>query len=217
MSYIKVKYEVFNTLFSIRKKLKELNKIRVLGFDTETRSAYSQEEIKEAKHLLKKPELVDPEYLIDIKLVARSSGLSHPSIIRTTHFIFGISEDESVILVAPDSKTEMLLWEWVANYTGKFLIHNSSFDLKICYQRTGKLPVDFEDTQLLAKCFINNAENWKSKVGLKELMGGYYNPRWSMYEDYNIKNLNDKDFLEYCAIDGGSVVKLWYQLKDYKP
>ena len=132
MSYIKVKYEVFNTLYNINKKLRELNKLTILGFDVETRSTYTQEEVKEAKDLLKHPELIEPEHLINIKQVARSSGLSHPSIIVTTHFIFGLSEDESVILIAQDPRVEKAIWEWVVRYKGKLIVHNSGFDLKIC-------------------------------------------------------------------------------------
>lgn len=216
MSYIKVKYEVFSTLYHINKQLKALNKIPVLGFDVETRSIYPQEQVKEAIALLKHPDEIHSDHLIHVKQVARSSGLSNPRIIRTTHFIFGLTEDESVIFIANDDNTESAIWDWLVRYKGKLLVHNTGFDLKICYQRTGKLPLDYEDTQLLAKCYVNNADSWKAKVGLKVLMGGYYDPKWSMFEDYNIRNLRDEQFLEYCAIDGGAVVKLWDQLKEYK-
>lgn len=204
-------------MYSIRKALRTLSQLSLLGFDVECRSAYTVEEIEEAKSLLKKPELVDPEHLINVKLVARSSGLSNPIITRTTHFIFGIAEDESVILVADNPDTEQMIWNWLITYKGKTIVHNAGFDLKICFQRTGRLPLDYEDTQLLAKTFINNADNWKSKVGLKELMGGYYSPKWSLFEDYNIRNLNDPNFLMYAAIDGASTFKLWHQLQEYTP
>jgi len=217
VSIISVRYTVHNTLYSITKELRRLRLTPVLGFDVECRSAYTAEEIQEAKDLLKKPELLDAAHIVHMKLVAKSSGLSYPSIIRTTHFIFGLSEEESVILIAHDDKTEMLIWNWLVEYKGKLLIHNAMFDLKICKERTGRLPVDFEDTMLLAKTYINNAENWKAKTGLKELVGGYYTPKWSMFEDYNIKNFNDPNFLQYCAIDGAAVVKLWNQLKEHKP
>ena len=208
MSYLKVTYEVYNTLFKINKVLKKLNTHSILAFDVETRSAYSQKEVKEAKDLLKHPELIKPEYLILVKQVAKSSGLSCPQLIHTTHFIFGLSETESVILIAPDKKTEVALWNWVVQYKGKLLIHNTGFDLKICYQRTGQFPVDYEDTQLLAKCYMNNAENWKARTGLKLLMGQYYDPKWSLFEDYNVEKLNNKDFVSYCSIDGAAVVNM---------
>jgi len=214
MSFIVVSYRVYSTLYNINKVLRELNTYSVLGFDVETRSIYTQEEIKEAKVLLKHPELVSPEYLIAIKQVARANGLSTPRLIKTTHFIFGISHTYSIILIAQDAKTEMALWYWVVNYPGKLLVHNTGFDLKICYQRTGKLPIDYEDTQLLAKTYINDAENWKAKVGLKVLMGNQYDPKWSLFEDYNVKNLKDKKFLDYAAIDGAAVQLLWEQMNE---
>ncbi len=92
------------------------------------------------------------------------------------------------------------------------LIHNTGFDLRICYHRTGKLPLDYEDTQLLAKTYVNDADVWKAKVDLKSLMGDQYDPKWSLFADYNVKNLNDKHFLDYAAIDGASVCLLWRQI-----
>jgi hypothetical protein len=213
---IDVQYRVFNTMYSINKILRKLNTYPILGFDVETRSIYAQEEIVDAKKLLKHPELVIPDKLILLKQIARSSGLSNPRIIRTTHFIFGLGVNDSIILVAHDAKTESAIWNWLIWYQGKLLIHNSGFDLKICYQRTGQFPKDYEDTQLLAKTYINNADVWKAKVGLKELVGDYYDPKWSLFDDYNVKNLNDKKFLDYCAIDGGAVVLLWNQLEEYE-
>ena len=214
MSFIVVSYRVYNTLYNINKVLRELNTHSVLGFDVETRSIYTQEEIKEAKALLKKPELVDEDYLILVKQVARSSGLSCPKLIRTTHFVFGLSEEESIILIAGDEKIEAAIWKWVAKYKGTLLVHNTGFDFKICYDRTGVIPSNFEDTQLLAKTFINNAKNWKAKTGLKILVGDYYQPEWALFENYNPKSLNDKKFLDYAAIDGAAVCLLWRHLNE---
>ena len=201
-------------MYTINKMIKQLNKIKLLSFDVETRSVYSKNNVTEAKNLLKEPELVDPEYLVFLKQVSRSSGLSYPSLIKTTHFIFGLSKNSSVIIVAHDKKTEVTLWDFVAKFKGKILVHNAGFDLKICFQRTGMLPLDYEDTQLLAKCYINNSDAWKSRVSLKHLMGEYYIPKWSLFEDYDTKDLQDKNFLEYAAIDGAATFYLYELLEE---
>ena len=211
---INVKYKTFNTFYHINKILHKLNSIKLLAFDVETRSIYSQDEIAEAKNLLKNPELLSPKDLILSKQVAKSSGLSFPSLIKTTHFILGLSKNESVIIVAQDYKTEMLMWNWVVNYPGKLIVHNTGFDLKICYQRTKKFPIDYEDSQLLAKTLINDSETWKARVGLKILMGSYYDPKWSLFKDYDNKNLNDKKGLDYASIDGAATFYLWKLLQE---
>ena len=76
------------------------------------------------------------------------------------------------------------------------------------YHRTGSFPKDYEDTQQLAKSLINDANNYRSRTGLKLLVGSYYPPKWSMKEetDYEVKDLKDKDFLEYCSYDGSCCI-----------
>jgi hypothetical protein len=203
-------------MYTINKMLKTLNLRDIISFDVETRSVYSKANIAEAKNLLKSPELVHPDYVVFLKQVARSSGLSFPSLIKTTHFIFGTSKSDAVVIIAHDKKTEIVLWNFVVNFKGKLLIHNAGFDLKICHQRTNRFPVNFEDTQLLAKCYINHCDTWKSKVGLKSLMGSYYIPKWSLFEDYDVKNLNNQDFLTYASIDGAATYYLYELLLDEK-
>lgn len=187
----------------------------VISFDTETRSIYSQEDVKEAKLLLKNEHEIPYEYKKITNIVSRASGLSYPGIVDVTHFIFGFSKDSSSIFITRNIREELLIWNWLARFRGKVLIHNSLFDLKLMYQRIGKLPLVYEDTQLLAKSLINNAENWKAKVGLKQIMAEYYDPRWALVDDYNIKNLKDEAFLDYCACDGAATFYLWEILQEY--
>jgi DNA polymerase I-like protein with 3'-5' exonuclease and polymerase domains len=174
---------------------------------------YTPEERAEAVQFLK-----DEDLPVDTKrialLVANNSGLSFPSLIQTTHFVFGVSEDYSVILVCDDPQLEMHIWNRIAEYDGLYLVHNTLYDLKIMYNRLRKLPKNYEDTALLAKCLINNAENWRAKVGLKDLMGSYYDPAWSLFNEYEPKNLKDPKFLMYAATDGGATFKLWELIQE---
>lgn len=215
MSFKKVTHNLTTTSYGISKKLAYLLSKPELSFDTETRSVYTKEEVKSAKAMLKNESEIFPEDLKLVKLVAKSSGLSFPSLVKTTHFIFGLNDQHSEILIANNMHEEMLLWNFVTDYTGKFIIHNSMFDLKICIQRTGKLPTNFVDTMLLAKTLINNSDIWKSKVGLKDLMGTSYDPKWSLYTDYDTDNLKDEDFINYCAIDGASCYALYMELQEF--
>jgi len=201
---IHVKYKVFNTDFTIKKALKQLSTYPVISFDLETQSRYSLDQKKEARELLKDNLSYEDTKLC--KLVARSSGLSNPRLIKCTHFIFGISKDESIICIANTRKTEELIFNWLAEYSGKTLVWNSLFDLKIMYNRVKALPLDYEDPMLLLKSLINDVDDWHAKVGLKDFMGQYYDPKWTLIDTYDIINYKDDDFLRYCSIDGAATI-----------
>jgi hypothetical protein len=141
--------------------------------------------------------------------------LSFPSLVNVTHFIFGVSDHESVILICDNHSLELFIWNWIANYRGLLLVHNTLFDLKLMYHRVRKLPRNYEDTQLLAKCLTNNVNIWKCKVGLKDLMGDYYEPAWAMMDVYEPDDPRDIKFLVYCSIDGAATFKLWHDIQDF--
>lgn len=199
---ISVEYTLYTSNYGIRNNLpKLLARCDLLSLDTETRSLYDKEERAEAKEYLKDSEPSDKLYS-HARVVAESSGLSFPSIVRTTHFIFGESRDKSHVVVCTTPEMELFIWNLIADYNGLFLVHNSLFDLKIMYQRIGRLPKNYKDTALMVKCLINHVNIWKAKTGLKVLMGEYYPPKWALMEDYEPENLKKEDFIKYCAIDG---------------
>ena len=217
---IHVKYEIASTTFKIQTILRKLESYSILSLDTETQSIYSKEERKEADKLVqlwKKDKQAETKYPRNeqklIRQIAKSSGLSYPELIKVTHFIFSISEDFSYILIPNSSETEMFVWEWINNYNGKLIIHNSLFDLKIDYHRTKQLPKDYDDTQLMAKVLLNDADEFEGKVGLKHLMGSYYDPKWTMLNEdgYDVVDYKNEAFLRYASIDGAATYKL-YQL-----
>lgn len=211
---IKVEYKVFSTLFAIKRELKRIEATYTeVSFDIETRSIYDKENRKLAKEV--NHDVIDIEEENTLSLITNASGLSHPSIVRTTHVILGLSTDESVVFVI-DDKLEQFLFDWLVNTDLKIIIHNATFDLKMVHHRTGKFPKDFEDTQQLAKSIINDCNNYHSRTGLKLLVGKYFPPKWAMKEDtdYEVANLKDEDFLLYCAIDGAATLLLYRLLKD---
>jgi len=212
--FIEVSYEVYSTPWFIRQKLAQLEEHIMLSFDTETRSVYSKEERKEAKLLLKNPKISLKNKKLSLQVV-NSSGLSFPSLVTVTHFIFGISDCESVVLIAENMAVEMIIWHWLAKYEGLIIVHNSLFDLKLMYHRVKKFPKNYEDTQLLAKTFVNHVDIWKAKVGLKELVGDHYLPAWSLFDTYEPKNLRDPKFLMYAATDGCATILLYEQLEEH--
>ncbi|WAK44668.1 hypothetical protein vBAmePPT11V19_00042 [Alteromonas phage vB_AmeP_PT11-V19] len=187
---------------------------KTVAFDVETRSIYPKYEKEEAKQYLAENEEKNDTYRL-AQLVVNSSGLSNPSIVRTTHFIIGVSFSMSYIFIATDEATELMIWKILSNYKGLMIIHNALFDLRIMFNRVSKMPTNIVDTSLLAKCFINHVNVWKAKVGLKDLMGEFYDPTWTKFKDYEPTDLKDPRFLEYAAIDGAATYHLHEKLNEW--
>lgn len=215
MKTIKVDYNVYTTPDDIINNLENLlNTENLLAFDVETRSVYDKELRKEATQYLKTATYKD-DYYKQALLVSNSSGLSHPSIVHTTHFILSNSKDFSYIFVVRCEELELKIWNLLANYTGTFIIHNALFDLKIMHHRTNKLPKKYVDTSIYAKCFINHVKTYESRVGLKILMETYYDSKWTLLaEDYEPEDLTDKNFLHYCSIDGAATYYLYELIQE---
>lgn len=220
MSIIHVNYEVASTSYKIGQILKKLESYTLISFDVETQSVYSKEERTKAAKLVeqwKKDKVAEAKYSREeqklIRQIGKSSGLSYPTLVKVTHFIFGVSEDLSYIIISYNQQTEQRIWKWLADYQGHTIVHNSLFDFKIMYQRIGKLPQSYDDTQIMARVQTNDADEFEGKVGLKELMGSYYDPKWTLLDEdgYDVVDYKNEAFLRYCAIDGAATFKL-YQL-----
>ena len=68
----------------------------MVSFDIETRSIYTETQRALAKTCLEEPDLSIEEEN-EYTRIKYSSGLSHPSIVQTTHIILGLDVCESVI------------------------------------------------------------------------------------------------------------------------
>jgi len=201
-----IKSKVYTSSYKIKKKLEYLNTLDVVSFDIETRSMYTKAERNLVKDLVKTEE--NPKLKANYKMIANSSGLSFPTITKTTHIIFGISTTESMVFIV-DDKQEQLVFDWLVNTDTKILIWNASFDLKTVYVRTGKFPKDFEDLMIRYKCLINDCNNYISRSGLKVVMANYYPYSWTVDTDYEVSDMKNKNFLTYCHYDGVSVMKAY--------
>jgi hypothetical protein len=208
---IKVEYDLRVTSWGIKDKLADLVDIDHMSFDIETKGLYAKEQRKEAIKLLDLNLDLYTHKLASV--VANNSGLSFPSLVETTHFIFGMSESKSIVLVPPNRQSELYIWNWLARYPGLLLIHNALFDLKVMYHRIKQLPKRYDDTALMLKTLINNSDVWKAKIGLKEVMGDYYSPAWALYDEYEPDDARNPKFLIYAATDGAATFKLWVDIQ----
>ena len=209
-----VTYEMASTAAGINQKLQSLETYDLLSLDTECCGIFSRDDRKYCEEHKEDTEL-SPKERNEHFLIANNSGLSYPSLTHTTHFIFGLSETHSVILVCFSDAQASAVWRWVAKQECMFIIHNASFDLLHMYQAIHKLPKKYEDSSLLAKCLMNNTVVYKARVGLKLLVGHMYKPAWSLFDEYEPEDLLKPAFLEYCAIDGAAVIYLWNNLAEF--
>lgn len=87
--------------------------------------------------------------------------------------------------------------------------HNASFDFRHLYYHTGKMPLNYEDTQLLAKTILNHVEVHKAQTGLKQLAGHKYGA-WGLSEDnFTLEHMYDERMLLYAATDSCATYWLW--------
>jgi len=112
---IKVTYDLYSSSFSAYLMVEELSKQPVVAFDIETRGVYSPEERKKAAKLLaQEGDTMSLQEKRLVSIVANNTGLSFPSLTKTTHFIFSHSKDHSKIVVCDSFELEMKMWRWIA-------------------------------------------------------------------------------------------------------
>lgn len=137
-----------------------------------------------------------------------STGLAHPSQETLTHLAIGISETEAfVIIFAPGVEGPVL--DWLVTTEKKQIWHNLSFDAKYLIHRTGRFPKNYEDSQLLSWSYLNHADTFKAKVGLKGLAGHIYGA-WAIAKDlFGIEHMYDPEMIEYAGTDGCATFFVW--------
>lgn len=142
-----------------------------------------------------------------------SSGLSHPSLVRITHFSLAISETEAYVVILTNPRIQSILLNWLVTTPITQVWHNLSFDGRLIYYHTRKFPPNYEDTQILAKTLLNHVNNQKSMTGLKHLMGYKYGA-WAVSEDnFNQSQMFEEHVLHYAAIDACSTYALWNEIQ----
>lgn len=212
----KVEYTSSNNLFTIIETLNRLEKeYDVLGCDFESCSRYSDEEKEEMKEFLEKnEETLDREEKRQIRQFIESDGLSHPSLTYITHFQVAWNDHESFVAILDTEQKRKTVFRWIVKTKVKQIWHNLSFDGKHIMYHTGKLPQNFEDTEVLSKTLLNHVETYKAKVGLKELMGYKYGS-WAISKDaFNLSQIYDEELIKYAATDPCACFSLYEEIME---
>lgn len=210
-----VDYTSTDNLDIIMKTLNKLSKkYDILAMDFEACSRYSNEEKEVMKTFLEENPETSKEEKRQIKQFIESDGLSHPSLTYVTHFQVAWNDKESFVAILPTNRHRQWIFRWLTKVKVKQIWHNASFDFKHILHYTGKIPQNFEDTDILAKTILNHVNVFEAKTGLKHLMGHKYGD-WAISADaFNISQIYNENLLKYSATDPCATYALWEEIQE---
>jgi len=92
------------------------------------------------------------------------------------------------------------------SFTGRAVVNaycrtQASFDFKHIHYYTGRMPLNYEDTQIRAKCLINHVDTWKANTGLKQLAGHIYGDWGISSDNFTIDQMHEDHVIKYACID----------------
>lgn len=196
--------------FTMRDWFKELDSRKIIACDFEVCSLFTDEQkLEAAKKLEDSLSFNDSLYY---RMVCSSNGLSYPALTRITHLSVAWSKEDAYVFIGQSDNLRKLFLNWLVDTEVFQLWHNACFDLKHIYYHTHKFPKHYLDTQLLAKCYLNDAENNLCDTSLKYLMKDDFGDWAVAKDDFNIKNLYDEQMLEYSATDACATYLLFQQM-----
>ena len=183
-----------------------------IACDFEAASRYTEQEKEQFKQQLETAPRLEKHLL---KQKIDSNGLSHPSLSQLTHLSLAYSETEAFVFIFDNKELQDYALNWLVTTDKKQIWHNLCFDGKHIFYNTGKLPKDYEDSQILAKTLLNHVDNSKSATGLKHLMG-YKFGSWAVSADYfSLEQMYNPELLHYAAIDACATLTLWNEIQSY--
>ena len=157
---------------------------------------YFCDELEVAKRWLAK-------YDSDFHTVAvdfEAKDLTLPHFNKLSMLSIGWNLLKSTVIVFANQAIQDYVLNWLVTTNVRQVWHNATFDWKFIKHFTGKLPLNYEDSQLLASVYTNNVDSSKRKSGLKQLAG-------TLYQDW----ANDKGSFElYDTTMNSTVTNLNY-------
>lgn len=208
---IQVKYDVIYDAYTAWKRLSNLPDLFAADFETASKFTQKEKEILKWRYDNEKDEEKRRIYLQQYL----SNGFSHPSLSCITHLSIAWSNRDSFVIICNKQQLQYLVCDFLVTTDKKQIWHNCTFDFKHILYNTGKIPKNYVDTRLLAKCLLNDADGFKSNVGLKNLMGYAYGA-WSVAKDdlFNLDSMYDEKLLHYAAIDSCATYKLYQDIQE---
>lgn len=209
---IKVHYQSTSSAYTANQWLRSLPQL--IACDFEAAVKYSANDLLFREALL---EVEGPtrRQRITIQSQLDATALSHPVHVDLTHLQIAWSESEAYVFILDNKRIRDLVLNFLVTTTRRQVWHNATFDFKHIYFHTGKFPIEYEDSQILAKTILNHVETHKAKTGLKELAGARYGS-WAVSPDMFTKDqMYDEDLLRYAATDACATFWLWNSIQKH--
>ena len=206
---LKVTYKYTSSAYVANQWLRTLPDL--IACDFEAAVKFTPEQIADFK--LQLESATTNRQRVTLDALINATALDHPSKVDLTHLQVAWSDHEAFVFILDNRRIHDLILNFLVTTTKRQIWHNATFDFKHIYYHTGKLPIEFEDTQILAKTVLNHVEIHKAKTGLKELAGHKYG-QWAISPDCFTKSqMYDKDLLLYAATDACATFWLWNSIK----
>ena len=210
---IVVNYEYTNNLYKAKQWLSNLPDLFAADFEAASKWTKQQKDI--LKFRLENNKLDDEERRIVLQQLT-SNGLSHPSLTVITHLSVAWSEKDSYVIICENERMRQLVYNFLTNTDKVQIWHNSIFDFKHIRFHTGVLPKEYIDTQLISKCLLNDANSFRDRTGLKELMGYLYGD-WALAKEedtYSLENIWNPQMIKYAATDSPATYRLYQDIQE---
>lgn len=206
---IQVNYKYTNNIYRASQWLRDLPDL--FAADFEVASQFTKEEKALLKYRLAANNLTFEQKRVLTQQI-ESCGLSHPSLTWITHLSIGWSEKDSFVIVCNNDKIRTFVFNFLTTTSKTQLWHNSIFDFSHIYYHTKQLPKSYIDTQLLAKSILNDADSFKDRTSLKELMAYAYGDWAVSKDDFTLEEMWEAYMIRYAATDSCATYKLYQDI-----
>lgn len=208
---IQVNYQYTSNIREANQWLRELSQYPVIACDFEVATRYTSQERDDFQSILD-----DPTSSWISQVTARSSlaatALDHPSHCTITHFQAAWSETDSYVFIITSKSMMRRILSYLTTTPQLQIWHNASYDFRHILHNSGKLPLNYEDTQIYAKTLLNHVEIYKARSGLKELVGHAYGD-WGISKDsFTLEQQFSPELIKYAAIDPAATYYLYNRI-----
>lgn len=208
---ISVTYKATSNALTANTYLREISSAAIFAADFEAASRYTPSQITEFQTLISDPS-TDKFTRIGLQSRVNASGLSHPAHVRLTHCSIATSESEAFVFILDNKQITNRVLNFLVTTEQRQVWHNATFDFRLLYHFTGRMPILYEDSQLFAKCILNHVDTTKAEVGLKQLAGHRYG-QWAISPDnFDAARMYEPDVLHYAAIDACATYWLYHSI-----
>jgi len=212
MQNIVVNYDYTNNLYIANKWLKGLPELFAADFEVASKWSKDYKSILQWR-LNNFSNLSEEQKRVWLQYI-QSNGFSHPSLSVITHLSVAWSNKDAYIIICDNNRIRHLIYNFLTTIPSTQIWHNAVFDFKHIFFHSGNLPKSYIDTQLLAKCLLNNANSARDRTGLKDLMAYAYG-EWSISkEHYTLEEMWNENTIRYSATDSCATFKLYEDIQE---